>query len=218
MFKSWKLIGHKVHWPWSPKVRALVLWYPILSMRYMAISLEKPVQEDPSKLANFLHTEKTEKVIGFVTNLCKNSRLPQNVVRWNPLELTDGNGSVFDQSSCHTAMVEDALDVSRMNVGQGGKQPPMCDTIWAGKTQEMCFNIGVPKGMKIILEKRGRKKRHGNESQKPWTFLQWKATYYLLSWEQRTLPKFHPELNPIERVWAQSKTYTKAHYKYTFPF
>ena len=23
------------------------------------------------------------------------------------------------------------------------------------------------------------------------------------------LPKFHPELNPIERVWAQSKRYTK---------
>ena len=31
------------------------------------------------------------------------------------------------------------------------------------------------------------------------------------------LPKFHPELNPIERVWAQSKVYTKSHCKYTFP-
>ena len=29
------------------------------------------------------------------------------------------------------------------------------------------------------------------------------------------LPKFHPELNPIERVWAQLKRYTKAHCKYT---
>ena len=28
------------------------------------------------------------------------------------------------------------------------------------------------------------------------------------------LPKFHPELNPIERVWAQLKRYTKAHCKY----
>ena len=25
------------------------------------------------------------------------------------------------------------------------------------------------------------------------------------------LPKVHPELNPIERVWAQAKQYTKAH-------
>lgn len=39
---------------------------------------------------------------------------------------------VFDQSSCHTAMAEDALDVSKMNVGPGGKQPKMHDTAWAG--------------------------------------------------------------------------------------
>ena len=31
------------------------------------------------------------------------------------------------------------------------------------------------------------------------------------------LPKFHPELNPIERVWAQLKRFTKAHCKYTLP-
>ena len=29
------------------------------------------------------------------------------------------------------------------------------------------------------------------------------------------LPKFHPELNPIERVWAQFKRYTKAHCNYS---
>ena len=28
------------------------------------------------------------------------------------------------------------------------------------------------------------------------------------------LPKFHCELNPIERVWAKSKRYTKAYCKY----
>ena len=31
------------------------------------------------------------------------------------------------------------------------------------------------------------------------------------------LPKFHPELNPIERILAQSKRYTKAYCKYTLP-
>ena len=31
------------------------------------------------------------------------------------------------------------------------------------------------------------------------------------------LPKFHPELNPIERVWAQLKRFTKAHCKYSLP-
>ena len=29
------------------------------------------------------------------------------------------------------------------------------------------------------------------------------------------LPKFHAELNPIERVWAQLKRFTKAHCKYS---
>ena len=31
------------------------------------------------------------------------------------------------------------------------------------------------------------------------------------------LPKFHPELNPIERVWSQARRYTKAYCKYTLP-
>ena len=31
------------------------------------------------------------------------------------------------------------------------------------------------------------------------------------------LPKFHPELNPIERVWAQSKQDTKAYCIHTLP-
>ena len=29
------------------------------------------------------------------------------------------------------------------------------------------------------------------------------------------LPKFHPKLNPIEKVWAQLKHYTKAYCKHT---
>jgi transposase len=32
------------------------------------------------------------------------------------------------------------------------------------------------------------------------------------------LPKSHPELNPIERVWAMSKQYTKGYCKYTLSF
>ena len=49
---------------------------------------------------------------------------------------------VFDRSSCHTAMAEDALDVSRMNVRPGGKQPRMHDTEWAG-TPQKCASILV---------------------------------------------------------------------------
>ncbi len=62
---------------------------------------------------------------------------------------------VFDQSSCHTAKAEDALDVNRMNVKPGSKQAVMHDTTWNGQPQKLVFNLGVPKGMKQVLEERG---------------------------------------------------------------
>lgn len=31
------------------------------------------------------------------------------------------------------------------------------------------------------------------------------------------LPKFHCELNPIERVWGQAKVYSRAHTNFTLP-
>lgn len=62
---------------------------------------------------------------------------------------------VFDQSSCHKAMAEDALDASKMNVKPGGKQPRMHTTVWAGNEQAMCLPDGTPKGMKLVLEERG---------------------------------------------------------------
>ena len=40
---------------------------------------------------------------------------------------------IFDHSSCHTCVPEDALDVNFMNVHSGGKQRVMCDGIWDGK-------------------------------------------------------------------------------------
>ena len=43
---------------------------------------------------------------------------------------------IFDQSSCHKAYADDALNASRMNVHPGGKQPCMRDTVWAGRVQK----------------------------------------------------------------------------------
>ena len=59
---------------------------------------------------------------------------------------------VFDQSSCHKAYAENALNVNRLNVHPRGKQPCMRDTVWAGQAQKLVDKDGVPKGMKKILE------------------------------------------------------------------
>ena len=66
---------------------------------------------------------------------------------------------VFDHSSCHAAMADDALDVNKMNVRPGGKQRIMHDTVWNGKKWRM-YTIAsdgtkVAKGLKIVLEERG---------------------------------------------------------------
>ncbi len=52
-------------------------------------------------------------------------------------------------------MAEDSLDASKMNVKPGGKQPKMHDTYWGGTVQKMTFTIGIPKGMKQVLESEG---------------------------------------------------------------
>ena len=62
---------------------------------------------------------------------------------------------VFDHSSCHAAMADDALDVSKMNVNPGGKQRKMRDGWWGGRPQPMNYAIGVPKGLRIVLQERG---------------------------------------------------------------
>ena len=118
---------------------------------------------------------------------------------------------VFDHSSCHAAMADDALDANKMNVNPGGKQRKMRETVWGGMVQSMNDHRGVPKGM--------RRERHVDVS--GLTADQMRATlaamddfknekpFQHLLIEQghipAFLPKFHPELNPMERAWAQLK-------------
>ena len=44
---------------------------------------------------------------------------------------------LFNQSSCHCAYNDDALNVKCMNVKPGGAQPLMRETIWNGKKQKL---------------------------------------------------------------------------------
>ena len=121
-------------------------------------------------------------------------------------------------------MADESLDVSIMNVGPGGKQQVMHDDFWEGKAFSLNCN-GVPKGLRAVLEERGVNTR-GMTADKMRKTLQSHADFkneksrverYL---EQRRhivyfLPKYHCELNPIERVWAQAKHYTRAYCNYS---
>ena len=62
---------------------------------------------------------------------------------------------VFDNGSCHNAMANDALDVTKMNVNPGDAHRKIRDTVWQGRVQKMTFNLGIPKGMQKVLEERG---------------------------------------------------------------
>ena len=50
-------------------------------------------------------------------------------------------------------MASDAL--CEINVGPGGKQPVIKDTVFNGTIQKMVDNNGIPIGMKAILEEMG---------------------------------------------------------------
>ena len=64
-------------------------------------------------------------------------------------------GSLTNQSSGHTAYSDDALNVNRMNIKDGGKQSTLRDTSWNEKLQRMKHPNGKPRGVKTILEERG---------------------------------------------------------------
>ena len=132
---------------------------------------------------------------------------------------------VFDHSSCHAAMADDSLDVSKMNVKCGGKQRLMRDGCWDGKVQKMVDAQGVAKGLRVVLEERGVDTRSMGADQMRETLKSFPDFKFEISRIQRLLteenghivymlPKYHCELNPIERVWAQAKRYTKAYCKY----
>ena len=62
---------------------------------------------------------------------------------------------LFDQSSCHRAYADDALNAAKMNKRPGGEQPCMRDTVWQGRVQKLVDDNGVAKGFQKVLEERG---------------------------------------------------------------
>ena len=135
---------------------------------------------------------------------------------------------IFEQSSGHCAYAENALNVPRINVRPGGKQPTMRNTInpLTGHPQSLVDNSGIPKGMRQILRERGvnvegmrvRGMRKELASYRDFKFEKTRVENILHKRGHRVLfiPKYHRELNQIERVWAAVKQFTRAHCNYTF--
>ena len=133
---------------------------------------------------------------------------------------------IFDHSSCHATMPDDSLDVSKINVNPGGKQRVMRYGYWNGEVKKMNFAIGIPKSLRRVLQERDIDTSGMNADQMRAVlgshpdFKNEKCRIERLLVEDHKhiayfLPKFHCELNPIERVWAQAKKYSKAYCKYS---
>ncbi len=122
---------------------------------------------------------------------------------------------LFDNAPSHKKVADDSLNVDKMNVHPGGKQPVMRDSVWDGKSQRMVYPDGVPKGTTAILEERGvntkgMKAQDLRNKLKTYTDFQNHKTLLEVYVESRghlcmLYPKFHCELNPIERVWCHSE-------------
>ena len=102
-----------------------------------------------------------------------------------------------------------------MNVYPGGKQAVMRDTKWNGEVQSMVLSDGTPKGMKLVLQERGTDVK-GMTADKMREILGSHPDFS----SQTTIveevvqnrghiclfyPKYHCELNPIERNWCHAK-------------
>jgi hypothetical protein len=149
----------------------------------------------------------------------------------------------FDNSTNHGAWAPDALIAQRMNLNPGGAQPVMRPG-WFVKDgnrveQSMVLPDGRAKGLKIVLEERdlwrsGLRKEckpvanHNADGQccavkilqNQQDFIDAAAGCALgdsieeLGHMYIALPKFHPEINPIESVWGMSKQYTRSNCDY----
>ena len=66
---------------------------------------------------------------------------------------------LLDQSSGHSAYVDDALITHKMSASDGGKQPFFRDTAWDRKPQNLVTSTRLmlqnSKGLKTSLEERG---------------------------------------------------------------
>ena len=136
---------------------------------------------------------------------------------------------VFDQVKIYMTYDDDALVAHRMNVKPGGKAPIMRpSSLYTinSAPQSMTLPDGRPKGLRMVLEERGvdihklvkEQMIEILSSHNDFQNEKNKVQRLLVRFEQQAMfiPKFHPELNPIERVWGRAKVYARNHCNYSF--
>ena len=131
---------------------------------------------------------------------------------------------LFDQSSCHRKFDELSLQASKILVKDGGSRR-VRDTVWAGRPHSMVNAGGSAKGLRTILLERGINTERMKADDMRVVLSNYEdfamedtiVECYLKSRGHRAyfIPKFHCELNPIERVWAQAKVYCRAYTNFT---
>ena len=132
---------------------------------------------------------------------------------------------VFDQAKTHTAYTANAL-ASRMNRNPGGITA--CDACVTLHCKWSTTANGTARWYsKGLKEERGvnvRKLKRDDMVAKLSSFDDFKneknkVQRLLVRFEMQALflPKFHPELNPIEHVWGKANVYTRDRCNYTFP-
>ena len=123
---------------------------------------------------------------------------------------------LLDNAPSHTKVADDQLCEYNMNASPGGKQPLMRSTVWNDQTQSMVFPEGQAKGLKVVIEERGidTSRMKANEMRLS-SFEDFTTQKTILQdyVEKRGhicifSPKYHCELNPIERVWCFAKRHT----------
>lgn len=126
---------------------------------------------------------------------------------------------IFDNAPSHTKKPDDCLNPDKMNISDGGKQPFMRDTVWNGRTQKMTLSDGRQKGMRSVLEERDVDTARMKARDELRKFEDFNSDGIPIVEEMVTgrghmclfIPRFHCELNPIERCWCHAKRYTRAH-------
>ncbi len=127
---------------------------------------------------------------------------------------------MFDNAPSHKKMANNALNVDHMNVHPGGKQAILRDTQWNGQVQKMVLPDGQPKGLKVVLEERGVNTngmvaQNLRETLSQFPDFSQQKTVLEEEVEARGhlcvfFPKYHCELNAIERNWCHAKQYSRA--------